>query len=68
MFSQGCVCVCVVSWETLRIPGVLQRLAFTYLIVAVLDVSMTRAQLGGSLTVSHADEAAKTVPHIFIFL
>ncbi|XP_060772778.1 heparan-alpha-glucosaminide N-acetyltransferase-like [Neoarius graeffei] len=38
------------SWETLRIPGVLQRLAFTYLIVAMLDVSMTRARLGGSST------------------
>ncbi|KAI5087643.1 heparan-alpha-glucosaminide N-acetyltransferase isoform X1 [Silurus meridionalis] len=38
------------SWETLRIPGVLQRLAFTYLVVAVLDVSMTRARLGVSST------------------
>ncbi|KAB5518643.1 hypothetical protein PHYPO_G00168320 [Pangasianodon hypophthalmus] len=38
------------SWETLRIPGVLQRLAFTYLIVAMLDVSMARARLGGSST------------------
>ncbi|XP_053533647.1 heparan-alpha-glucosaminide N-acetyltransferase [Ictalurus punctatus] len=36
------------SWETLRIPGVLQRLAFTYLIVAILDVSTAGARLGGS--------------------
>ncbi|KAF4071722.1 hypothetical protein AMELA_G00276630 [Ameiurus melas] len=36
------------SWETLRIPGVLQRLAFTYLIVAMLDVATAGARLGGS--------------------
>ncbi|KAF5885896.1 heparan-alpha-glucosaminide N-acetyltransferase-like, partial [Clarias magur] len=38
------------SWETLRIPGVLQRLAFTYLVVAMLDVFMARARLGGAST------------------
>ncbi|XP_060720711.1 heparan-alpha-glucosaminide N-acetyltransferase isoform X1 [Tachysurus vachellii] len=36
------------SWDTLRIPGVLQRLAFTYLVVAVLDVVTSRVGLGGS--------------------
>ncbi|XP_022537407.2 heparan-alpha-glucosaminide N-acetyltransferase isoform X1 [Astyanax mexicanus] len=38
------------SWDSLRIPGVLQRLAFTYLVVAVLDVLVTRARQDSSLT------------------
>lgn len=49
------MCVCVVSWETLRIPGVLQRLAFTYLAVAMLDVLMAGARLSVSSTVSLTD-------------
>uniref|UniRef100_A0A8B9HS56 Heparan-alpha-glucosaminide N-acetyltransferase n=1 Tax=Astyanax mexicanus TaxID=7994 RepID=A0A8B9HS56_ASTMX len=38
------------SWDSLRIPGVLQRLAFTYLVLAVLDVLVTRACQDSSLT------------------
>ncbi|XP_048053375.1 heparan-alpha-glucosaminide N-acetyltransferase isoform X3 [Megalobrama amblycephala] len=30
------------SWDSLRIPGVLQRLGFTYLIVAVLDLAVAK--------------------------
>lgn len=32
-----------VSWDNLRIPGVLQRLGFTYLVVAALELLFTRA-------------------------
>ncbi|XP_076868848.1 heparan-alpha-glucosaminide N-acetyltransferase [Brachyhypopomus gauderio] len=32
------------SWGSLRIPGVLQRLGFTYLVVAVMDVLVSRLQ------------------------
>ncbi|KAK7166540.1 hypothetical protein R3I93_006332 [Phoxinus phoxinus] len=30
------------SWDSLRIPGVLQRLGFTYLVVAVLDLAVAK--------------------------
>ncbi|XP_033829333.1 heparan-alpha-glucosaminide N-acetyltransferase [Periophthalmus magnuspinnatus] len=33
------------SWENLRIPGVLQRLAWSYLVVACLDLLVARAHL-----------------------
>lgn len=33
------------SWDNLRIPGVLQRLAWTYLVVASLDLLVARAHL-----------------------
>ncbi|XP_045074777.1 heparan-alpha-glucosaminide N-acetyltransferase isoform X2 [Coregonus clupeaformis] len=33
------------SWDTLRIPGVLQRLAFSYLVVASLDLCVARNSL-----------------------
>ncbi|XP_063075702.1 heparan-alpha-glucosaminide N-acetyltransferase [Engraulis encrasicolus] len=33
------------SWENLRIPGVLQRLAFTYFVVASLDLLVARVRL-----------------------
>ncbi|KAI7811150.1 heparan-alpha-glucosaminide N-acetyltransferase isoform X1 [Triplophysa rosa] len=33
------------SWDSLRIPGVLQRLSFTYLVVAGLDVVVAQDQL-----------------------
>ncbi|XP_061101533.1 heparan-alpha-glucosaminide N-acetyltransferase isoform X2 [Conger conger] len=33
------------SWDSLRIPGVLQRLAFTYLSVAALDLMVARTRL-----------------------
>ncbi|XP_051993883.1 heparan-alpha-glucosaminide N-acetyltransferase-like isoform X2 [Xyrauchen texanus] len=33
------------SWDFLRIPGVLQRLGFTYLVVAVLDLAVAQNQL-----------------------
>lgn len=33
------------SWDTLRIPGVLQRLAFSYLLVACLDLCVARTRL-----------------------
>uniref|UniRef100_A0A4W4H557 Heparan-alpha-glucosaminide N-acetyltransferase catalytic domain-containing protein n=1 Tax=Electrophorus electricus TaxID=8005 RepID=A0A4W4H557_ELEEL len=35
-------CAGQLSWDSLRIPGVLQRLAFTYLVVAVMDVLVSR--------------------------
>lgn len=39
--------VCLpVSWDNLRIPGVLQRLGFTYLVVAALELLFTRADSG----------------------
>ncbi|XP_072526319.1 LOW QUALITY PROTEIN: heparan-alpha-glucosaminide N-acetyltransferase [Salminus brasiliensis] len=38
------------SWNSLRIPGVLQRLAFTYLVVAVLDLLVVRVRQDSSLT------------------
>ncbi|XP_056135896.1 heparan-alpha-glucosaminide N-acetyltransferase [Lampris incognitus] len=33
------------SWDSLRIPGVLQRLAWSYLVVACLDLCVARARL-----------------------
>ncbi|KAM3864849.1 heparan-alpha-glucosaminide N-acetyltransferase [Diretmus argenteus] len=33
------------SWSTVRIPGVLQRLAWSYLVVACLDLLVARARL-----------------------
>ncbi|RXN18563.1 heparan-alpha-glucosaminide N-acetyltransferase isoform X2 [Labeo rohita] len=33
------------SWDSLRIPGVLQRLGFTYLVVAILDLAFARDRL-----------------------
>uniref|UniRef100_A0A8C1GD23 Heparan-alpha-glucosaminide N-acetyltransferase-like n=1 Tax=Cyprinus carpio TaxID=7962 RepID=A0A8C1GD23_CYPCA len=33
------------SWDSLRIPGVLQRLGFTYLVVAILDLMVARDRL-----------------------
>ncbi|KAJ8000548.1 hypothetical protein DPEC_G00181250 [Dallia pectoralis] len=33
------------AWDTLRIPGVLQRLAFSYLVVASLDLCVARIRL-----------------------
>ncbi|XP_016420782.1 heparan-alpha-glucosaminide N-acetyltransferase-like [Sinocyclocheilus rhinocerous] len=33
------------SWDSLRIPGVLQRLGFTYLVVAVLDLVVVQDRL-----------------------
>ncbi|XP_052402417.1 heparan-alpha-glucosaminide N-acetyltransferase isoform X1 [Carassius gibelio] len=33
------------SWDSLRIPGVLQRLGFTYLAVAILDLMVARDRL-----------------------
>ncbi|XP_041112929.1 heparan-alpha-glucosaminide N-acetyltransferase isoform X4 [Polyodon spathula] len=33
-----------VSWDSLRIPGVLQRLAFTYFMVAVLEILFFKAR------------------------
>lgn len=33
------------TWDNLRIPGVLQRLAFSYLVVACLDLLVARANL-----------------------
>ncbi|XP_062865256.1 heparan-alpha-glucosaminide N-acetyltransferase [Trichomycterus rosablanca] len=36
------------TWDSLRIPGVLQRLAFTYLVIATLAVSFSPVQPGSS--------------------
>ncbi|XP_032300475.1 heparan-alpha-glucosaminide N-acetyltransferase isoform X2 [Coturnix japonica] len=36
-------CLGALSWENLRIPGVLQRLGLTYLVVAALELLFTRA-------------------------
>lgn len=33
------------SWDSLRIPGVLQRLGFTYLVVAALDLAVAQNRL-----------------------
>lgn len=41
-----------VSWGNLRIPGVLQRLALAYLVVACLDLLVARAHLEVYTTVS----------------
>ncbi|XP_046900987.1 heparan-alpha-glucosaminide N-acetyltransferase isoform X1 [Hypomesus transpacificus] len=38
-------CLGPLSWDTLRIPGVLQRLAFSYLVVACLDLCVARTRL-----------------------
>ncbi|RVE76175.1 hypothetical protein OJAV_G00007530 [Oryzias javanicus] len=38
-------CQGALSWDNLRIPGVLQRLAFSYLIVASLDLMVARGHL-----------------------
>lgn len=46
-----------VSWGTLRIPGVLQRLALAYLVVACLDLLVARAHLDISTTVGGANGA-----------
>ncbi|NWH97822.1 HGNAT acetyltransferase, partial [Tichodroma muraria] len=39
-------CLGPLSWDNLRIPGVLQRLGFTYLVVAALELLFTRADSG----------------------
>ncbi|KAF4804991.1 heparan-alpha-glucosaminide N-acetyltransferase [Turdus rufiventris] len=39
-------CLAPLSWDNLRIPGVLQRLGFTYLVVATLELLFTRADSG----------------------
>ncbi|NXP15983.1 HGNAT acetyltransferase, partial [Thinocorus orbignyianus] len=36
-------CLGPLSWDNLRIPGVLQRLGFTYLVVAALELLFTRS-------------------------
>ncbi|XP_030421186.1 heparan-alpha-glucosaminide N-acetyltransferase isoform X4 [Gopherus evgoodei] len=36
-------CLGPLSWDNLRIPGVLQRLGFTYLVVAVLELVFAKA-------------------------
>lgn len=41
-----------VSWDNLRIPGVLQRLAWSYLIVASLDLMVAKGHLDVLTTVS----------------
>lgn len=47
-------CTCFpVSWENLRIPGVLQRLGLTYLVVAALELLFTRAGADSGTLVSH---------------
>uniref|UniRef100_A0A8C1E393 Heparan-alpha-glucosaminide N-acetyltransferase n=1 Tax=Cyprinus carpio carpio TaxID=630221 RepID=A0A8C1E393_CYPCA len=38
------------SWDSFRIPGVLQRLGFTYLVVAVLDLVVSRDRLNNILS------------------
>ncbi|KAF6737996.1 Heparan-alpha-glucosaminide N-acetyltransferase [Oryzias melastigma] len=38
-------CQGALSWDNLRIPGVLQRLAFSYLVVASLDLMVARGHL-----------------------
>lgn len=38
-------CQGALSWDTLRIPGVLQRLALSYLVVASLDLLVARGNL-----------------------
>lgn len=42
-----------VSWDNLRIPGVLQRLGFTYLVVAALELLFTRAGAESRTLVSY---------------
>ncbi len=49
-----CPCICTVSWDTLRIPGVLQRLGFTYLVVAILDLVVAQDRMTNLSSVSHA--------------
>uniref|UniRef100_A0A803V161 Heparan-alpha-glucosaminide N-acetyltransferase n=1 Tax=Ficedula albicollis TaxID=59894 RepID=A0A803V161_FICAL len=39
-------CLGPLSWDNLRIPGVLQRLGFTYLVVAALELLFTRPDSG----------------------
>jgi len=41
-----------VSWDGLRIPGVLQRLAFSYLLVATLDLLVARVHVDNLAAVS----------------
>ncbi|KAI4874299.1 hypothetical protein NFI96_023186 [Prochilodus magdalenae] len=43
-------CLGPLSWDSLRVPGVLQRLAISYLIVAGLEVLVARVRHHGSLT------------------
>lgn len=52
-----------VSWDNLRIPGVLQRLAWSYLVVACLDLLVARGQLDILTTVSQQLDFF----HLFIF-
>lgn len=40
-----CLACCTVSWDNLRIPGVLQRLAWSYLVVASLDLLVAKGYL-----------------------
>lgn len=42
-----------VSWENLRIPGVLQRLGLTYLVVAALELLFTRTGADSGTLVSY---------------
>lgn len=49
-----------VSWDNLRIPGVLQRLAWSYLVVASLDLMVAKGHLDVLTTVSQK-------PNIYFF-
>lgn len=53
---------CTVSWKNLRIPGVLQRLAWSYLVVACLDLLVARGHLDVYATVSQ-----RLCPFLFFF-
>ncbi len=50
-----------VSWDNLRIPGVLQRLAWSYLVVASLDLLVARGHLDILTAVSQQ-------PHLTLIL
>lgn len=52
VFSYPILIYSTVSWDNLRIPGVLQRLAFSYLVVACLDLLVARGRLDILTTVS----------------
>ncbi|XP_066516166.1 heparan-alpha-glucosaminide N-acetyltransferase [Hoplias malabaricus] len=42
-------CLGPLTWDSLRIPGVLQRLAFTYLVIALLELAVARVHRDSSL-------------------
>lgn len=67
VFNFVSILYSTVSLDNLRIPGVLQRLAWSYLVVASLDLLVARGHLDILTTVSQKLYFTIIIKHLFIF-